>query len=211
MLTNGPLPDSTLALERIHGYTGKKIRGNLHYLNDGDCIVYNVGKILVLYNVREDIQHFFHDACGEITCLSVHLKRSICAIGQENAPRSIIIVDLKTMKPLTFLTGHTEKVLCLDFDESGKYLVSVGSEHNQELILHDWKNGTVIASSQTFGLETLDVKFLKDSSHCIVQCGISFVRFWYVKGCFLSFEEVKLNLLENHVRRACISFVSVLT
>ncbi|KAL9191598.1 hypothetical protein ACHAXT_001304 [Thalassiosira profunda] len=192
----GALPDSHLVLERIHGYNGKAKNG-LHCLGD-DTIVYSVGKTLVRYNVNEDKQAFCTTASSNISCLAVHQSESLCAIGQEEASPAIIIVDLKMMKPRAFLTGGTGGVVCLDIDDSAKLVVSVSS--SQQLTVHDWKNGAAIASSQTYGLETLDVSFLRGSSNQFVECGVCFVRFWTLKGGSLSFEEVALNSLENHTQ-----------
>ena len=201
--TVGHHSDGTLSLVRIHGYSGRKIRNNLHYLGDYG-IVYNVGKVLVQYDIKEDIQHFCNDSSGDITCLSVNTEKSICAIGQVNAAACIIVIGLTTMRSLSFLSGHEGKVTCLDFDESGKYLVSIGNGSNETVIIHDWENGTILASAQSFGLETLDAKFTIGDTISIIQCGISFIRFWSMKGSFLSFEDVPLATFDNnHVRNPC--------
>ena len=212
---DGDLPSSHLSLERIHGYSGSfygdtGTRNNLHYCEN--CLIYNVGKVLVQYNVNDDTQEFCN-AAGEITCLSVHPTTSICAIGQKHSSFAITIVDLDTMKPRTFLNGQTCGPSCLDFDTSGKFLVSASKA--QVLAVYDWKNGTVVSSCRTYGQETLDTKFLRGSSDQLIECGVCFVRLWSLEGCSLVVKgDMELETQENHVSSqshfwcTCIAFFS---
>lgn len=182
------LPNGALSLERVHGYSGNGVKKNLHFLNDGNDVLYSVGKLLVRYNVKDDTQQFYNAGC-KVTCLALHKCKSLCAVGLEgSASVSIQIIDLKTIRPLSFLGGQPKGVLCLDIDNSGKYIVSVGS-HDQQLIVHDWQNRTIIATSQTLG-QTLDLKFSKGSPGSFIQCGVNFVRCWSMNGSSLTFEVI---------------------
>jgi WD40 repeat protein len=201
------LPEINLFLERIHGYSGNGVKNNVHALDDH--IVYVVGKHLVRHNVEQNSQ-LFCNLNGEISCLSIHRERSLCAIGHAGAhgisDMGIQIVDMIQMKSLTFLNNHSGGVAFLNFDESGKYIVSVGNIG--EIVVHDWKNGSTVANSQTYGFETHDIKFLKGSSNRIIECGTCFVRFWSIHGCSLRFEEVTtLDSLENQTQYySCIGW-----
>ncbi|KAL3794334.1 hypothetical protein ACHAW5_009894 [Stephanodiscus triporus] len=159
------LPEINLYLERIHGYSGNSVKNNLHVLDDRGNIVYAVGKHLVRHNLEQNIQSFF-TFNGEISCLSIHRQKSIGAIGRaigQQGTSAIAIVDLIHMKSMTFLgvNKHNGGVQCLNIDESGTYIVCVGNSGG--IVVHDWKNGSTVASSQTHGLETHDIKFLKGS------------------------------------------------
>jgi microtubule-associated protein-like 6 len=200
------LPEINLSLERIHGYSGNGIKNNLHALDDHGDMVYVVGKHLVRHNVEQNNQ-LFCNLNGEVSCLSIHRERHIGVIGLIDQQRAsaIAIVDLLQMKSLTFLSNRNGGVACLNVDESGKYIVSVSN--SREIVVHDWKNGCVVASSHTYGLETLDVKFLKGSSDRIIECGTCFIRFWSIHGCSLRFEEVTLDSLENQTQYySCIGW-----
>ena len=200
--TEGPLPSSQLILERIHGYDGN-VKNNLHHLSE--CkIIYTVGKMLVKYDLEEEKQSFYHVEGGEITCLSVNQKSSICAIGHHGSSPTVTVVDLETMTPLSFLTGHTSGVLWVNIDDSGRYVASVSN--TQQILVHDVKHGAEIASSHTYG-ETLDLQFIQGSSDRFVECGVCFVRYWSVKGSALSFDEANLDSLANKTQfYSCIGW-----
>ncbi|KAL7429614.1 hypothetical protein ACHAXH_001952, partial [Discostella pseudostelligera] len=200
---DGELPASNLILERIHGYSGFNSRNNLHYLRAGN-VVYNIGKVLVRHDVENDKQYFCMSN-GAISYLSIHKERSVCAIGHDGESPAITFVDLKVMRPLSLLNEHCRGIVCMDFDDSGDYLVSVGK--SKEIVVYDWKNITAIATSRTFGLETLDVKFLKGSSTRIIECGTCFVRVWSIKGCSLTFQEIMMDSSINHIQYySCIGW-----
>ena len=150
---------------------------------------------MVKYNVEDDSQEFYNVADGEILCISVHQQKTLCAIGTSSA---IIMVDLTTMKTLSFLNGHEIGVTSLDIDETGEFVVSVTTD-SRTIMVEEWKSRTIIATSQTYGLATLDIKFINGSSTCIVECGTCFVRFWNIKGGSLHFEEVKMDSLEHMI------------
>ena len=90
---------------------------------------------MVKYNVEDDSQEFYNVADGEILCISVHQQKSLCAIGTSS---SIIMVDLTTMKTLSFLNGHEVGVTSLDIDETGEFVVSVTS-NSQTIMVEEWK------------------------------------------------------------------------
>jgi len=185
--TEGHHPDSTMSMERVQGYSGNKTRNNLHYLDDnGECMLYTVGKILVQFDAKEDIQNFYSEASGNLTSLAVNKAQSICAISHSNF---IIVVDLRSMTTLSILRDHDAEIISLDFDDAGKFLVSVADDGcHDRIIVHDWKSGNVIASSQTFGTNTVEVKFSHDSSRRIIQCGAKCIRLWKIEGCTLVFD-----------------------
>lgn len=50
-----------LVLELVFGYRGRDCRNNVHYLNDGDDIIYHAASVGILHNV----------ATGRKLCFSV--------------------------------------------------------------------------------------------------------------------------------------------
>ncbi len=185
--SEGYYPDSTISMERVQGYSGNNARNNLHYLDDnGQRMLYNVGKILVQYDSKEGAQRFYSEAEGDITCLAVNQAQSICAVSHSNC---IVVVDLRRMTSLSILRDHIAEIICLDFDDAGKFLLSVADDGwHERILVHDWENGNIIASTQTFGTNTVDVKFSHDSSRSFVQCEAKCIRLWTIEGYSLSFD-----------------------
>ena len=191
----GQIPEGSLVLERIHGYNGHSAKNNLHYYSSGASIVYSIGKTLILYVEEGDIQHFCHVE-GKIKCLAIQQERSLCAVGQDNAEHGIVIVDLKTMNYISLCKSAAQSIIhCLDFDESGRYLLALGGNR---LSLYDVDNESVcIASTLTHATETLDVRFSQKKPNTLVEVGRNFVRLWFVKGSDMHFEEVEMSTMGN--------------
>ena len=185
----GPLPDSSLLLERVHGYNGR-IANNLHYLSSGDSIVYSVGKTLIRYDDHGSIQHFAQ-VDGGITCLALHKEKSLCAVGQDD--HGIVIVDVKTMNYLCRIAA--DDIRCLAFDESGSYLVVIDGKRLVVYNLDD--DGSIISSTHTHATMTLGIKFTMKNSNELVECGMNYVRFWSIKGSEMIFEDANMTTMEN--------------
>ena len=182
---DGSLPDSELELQWIHGYSASKCRGNLLY--GKDSLLYNVGRTLVKYDVREKKQ-LFHTAKEEVLCIALHPHSPICALGQAGKFPRVDIVDYTTMKSIQIIEGHHRRAISsLKFDAVGKFLVAVGQDSHNTMTVHDWINGTVIALSPTSESKTLDIEFQRDGKG-IVQCGDSLLRFWTISGNELNFK-----------------------
>jgi len=196
------LPDGSLVLERIHGYDGHSAQNNLEYISNGTSIVYSVGKTLVRHDEEGNMQRFCHVE-GKIKCLAIQQERSLCAVGQDNAEHGIVIVDLNTMNYMSLCksAATTKGIRCLDFDESGRYLLALGGNR---LTIHDVDNESIIASTLTHATESLDARFAKNSN-TFVEVGRNFVRLWFLKGSDMRFEEADMSSMEN----VCCWFVSI--
>jgi WD40 repeat protein len=197
----GQLPGCSLVLERIHGYNGNSAQNNLQYISRGASIVYSVGKTLIRYDDEGDMQRFCHVA-GKIRSLAIQQERSLCAVGQDDDEQGIVIVDLKTMNYMSLYKSAAKGIHCLDFDESGRYLLALGGNR---LTIYDVDNGRKIASTLTHAAESLDAKFAARKSDKLVEVGRNFVRLWFIKGSDMRFEEAEMSSVEN----VCCCFVSV--
>ena len=185
----GPLPDSSLLLERVHGYDGR-IANNLHYLSSGDSIVYSVGRTLIRYDDHGSAQHFAQ-VDGGITCLALNKEKYLCAVGQDD--HGIVIVDVKTMNYLCRIAA--DDIRCLAFDESGSYLVVVDGKRLVVYNLDD--DGSIVSSTHTHATMTLDIKFTPKNSNELVECGMNYVRFWSITGGELIFEDANMTTMES--------------
>ncbi|XP_031213616.1 echinoderm microtubule-associated protein-like 5 isoform X5 [Mastomys coucha] len=78
-------PVEDLVLELAFGYRGRDCRNNVHYLNDGDDIIYHTASVGILHNVATGTQSFYQEHNDDILCLTVnqHPKFiNIVATGQ---------------------------------------------------------------------------------------------------------------------------------
>lgn len=78
-------PIEDLVLELVFGYRGRDCRNNVHYLNDGDDIIYHTASVGILHNVATGTQSFYQEHNDDILCLTVnqHPKFiNIVATGQ---------------------------------------------------------------------------------------------------------------------------------
>ncbi|XP_012495852.1 PREDICTED: echinoderm microtubule-associated protein-like 5 [Propithecus coquereli] len=121
-------PIEDLVLELVFGYRGRDCRNNVHYLNDGDDIIYHTASIGILHNVATGSQSFYQEHNDDILCLTVnqHPKFiNIVATGQYDDEKiisglqdnSIEIWDKTSLECFKVLTGPTGSVLCLQYDE----------------------------------------------------------------------------------------------
>lgn len=76
--------------------------------------------------------------------------------------------------------GHKYAISCIAFSPTGKYLVSVGSQHDMIVNVFDWKSNLKIASNKV-SAKVVDVCFSEDGSY-FVTVGNRHVKYWYLEG-----------------------------
>ncbi|EPY74816.1 hypothetical protein CB1_001889007 [Camelus ferus] len=100
-------PIEDLVLELVFGYRGRDCRNNVHYLNDGDDIIYHTASVGILHNVATGTQSFYQEHNDDILCLTVnqHPKFiNIVATGQ--------VIQQTCQNNLTF-TGTISGDVCV--------------------------------------------------------------------------------------------------
>lgn len=77
--------------------------------------------------------------------------------------------------------GHKYAISCIAFSPTGKYLVSVGSQHDMIVNVFEWKLNTKIASNKV-SAKVVAVCFSEDGNY-FVTVGNRHVKYWYLDGC----------------------------
>lgn len=76
--------------------------------------------------------------------------------------------------------GHKYAISCIAFSPTGKYLVSVGSQHDMIVNVFDWKQNLKIASNKV-SAKVVAVCFSQDGNY-FVTVGNRHVKYWYLEG-----------------------------
>ncbi|XP_023384633.1 echinoderm microtubule-associated protein-like 5 [Pteropus vampyrus] len=155
-------PIEDLVLELVFGYRGRDCRNNVHYLNDGDDIIYHTASIGILHHVATGTQSFYQEHNDDILCLTVnqHPKFiNIVATGQvgdsadmsATAP-SIHIWDAINKQTLSVLRcDHSKGVCSVSFSATGKLLLSVGLDPEHTVTIWRWQEEYLQSSTQIWG------------------------------------------------------------
>nr|XP_036847784.1 echinoderm microtubule-associated protein-like 5 isoform X5 [Manis javanica] len=201
-------PIEDLVLELVFGYRGRDCRNNVHYLNDGDDIIYHTASIGILHNVATGTQSFYQEHNDDILCLTVnqHPKFiNIVATGQvgdladmsATAP-SIHIWDAINKQTLSILRCYHSKGVCsVSFSATGKLLLSVGLDPEHTITIWRWQEGAKIASRAGHNQRIFVAEFRPDSDSQFVSVGVKHVKFWTLAGRALLSKKGLLRPLED--------------
>ncbi|KFO18258.1 Echinoderm microtubule-associated protein-like 5 [Fukomys damarensis] len=201
-------PIEDLVLELVFGYRGRDCRNNVHYLNDGDDIIYHTASIGILHNVATGTQSFYQEHNDDILCLTVnqHPKFiNIVATGQvgdsadmsATAP-SIHIWDAMNKQTLSILRCYHSKGVCsVSFSATGKLLLSVGLDPEHTITIWRWQEGAKIASRAGHNQRIFVAEFRPDSDTQFVSVGVKHVKFWTLAGRALLSKKGLLSMLED--------------
>ncbi|XP_011939019.1 PREDICTED: echinoderm microtubule-associated protein-like 5 isoform X7 [Cercocebus atys] len=201
-------PIEDLVLELVFGYRGRDCRNNVHYLNDGDDIIYHTASIGILHNVATGSQSFYQEHNDDILCLTVnqHPKFiNIVATGQVGdsadmsaAAPSIHIWDAMNKQTLSILRCYHSKGVCsVSFSATGKLLLSVGLDPEHTITIWRWQEGAKIASRAGHNQRIFVAEFRPDSDTQFVSVGVKHVKFWTLAGRALLSKKGLLSTLED--------------
>ncbi|EAW81394.1 echinoderm microtubule associated protein like 5, isoform CRA_b [Homo sapiens] len=194
-------PIEDLVLELIFGYRGRDCRNNVHYLNDGDDIIYHTASVGILHNVATGSQSFYQEHNDDILCLTVnqHPKFiNIVATGQVATAPSIHIWDAMNKQTLSILRCYHSKGVCsVSFSATGKLLLSVGLDPEHTITIWRWQEGAKIASRAGHNQRIFVAEFRPDSDTQFVSVGVKHVKFWTLAGRALLSKKGLLSTLED--------------
>ncbi|KAH0502383.1 Echinoderm microtubule-associated protein-like 5 [Microtus ochrogaster] len=194
-------PIEDLVLELAFGYRGRDCRNNVHYLNDGDDIIYHTASVGILHNVATGTQSFYQEHNDDILCLTVnqHPKFiNIVATGQVATAPSVHIWDAVNKQTLSILRcSHSKGVCSVSFSATGKLLLSVGLDPEHTITIWKWQEGARIASRAGHNQRIFVAEFRPDSDTQFVSVGIKHVKFWTLAGRALLSKKGLLSTLED--------------
>ncbi|XP_012868821.1 PREDICTED: echinoderm microtubule-associated protein-like 5 [Dipodomys ordii] len=201
-------PIEDLVLDLVFGYRGRDCRNNVHYLNDGDDIIYHTASVGILHNVATGTQSFYQEHNDDILCLTInqHPKFiNIVATGQvgdsadmsATAP-SIHVWDAMNKQTLSILRCYHSKGVCsVSFSATGKLLLSVGLDPEHTITIWRWQEGAKIASKAGHSQRIFVAEFRPDSDTQFVSVGIKHVKFWTLAGRALLSKKGLLSTLQD--------------
>ena len=77
----GSVPEDSLELQHVHGYSGKTGRSNV-FLNEDGHVVYPLAALGVVSNPTEKAQRHFKGHSDDVTCLAMHPGKRFVATGR---------------------------------------------------------------------------------------------------------------------------------
>ena len=172
--------DCDLELQWVHGYRSQDCRNTLSYSSNGS-IVYNCAALGVCYNKSTDTQHFQQGThTDDILSLAIHPDGNICATGQVGDVPKIVVWDVVTQQTKALISGfHRLGVGLLQFDSTGKLLLSVGLDDLNSLAIYAWEQSKCIATAVVSKAKVMAACFVGTK---VVTGGNGFLKFWTLSG-----------------------------
>ena len=172
--------DCDLELQWVHGYRSQDCRNTLKYSSSGS-VIYNCAALGVCYNKSTDTQHFQQGTHNDdILSLAIHPDGNICATGQVGDAPIIVVWDVSTQQTKSIISGfHRRGVALLQFNSTGKLLLSVGLDDHNSVAVHNWEQDRCIATAVISRSKVMAACFVGDT---VVTGGNGFLKFWTLNG-----------------------------
>lgn len=175
-------PTSKLSLKYIHGYDGDigrhggTIRGkNIMFVN-ANRIVFPAAALVVVMDINNSnnnsgarhSQGFFSGHNEDVTCVTIHPERAVCASGQMGKDGRICVWDQSHIQPgyreyqsmvELYMSGGVRGVCGLNFSGDGAFLVALGIDESHTIVIFDWTNGSAVASARVGHSEVYQMGF----------------------------------------------------
>ena len=191
--------EARLTLEWVHGYRGSDCRNNVFYSKNEKAIVYFTAAVGVKLTKNEtghfDQKFAFHHTDDILSMATYDNGTDIVhfATGEIGKRPKICVWDPKDMSLLNTLKGfHSRGVNQLKFNNSGKYILSLGVDDNHSLVVYDWANNSMIHNSKSHKSKVFAIDFEHLGEHLgedattdmenFYSCGDKHLLFWHKKG-----------------------------
>ncbi|XP_008276703.1 cilia- and flagella-associated protein 52 [Stegastes partitus] len=172
-----------LKLEAAFGFNGHVFSG-LRVHPDREHLIYPLGCTVILKKIEDGKQEFLHGHTNNVSCISVSKSGSYIASGQVNFmgfKASVIIWDYAQRTVYAELLHHKAKVEALDFSPNDKYLVSLGGQSDDSIIVWNIETKQAIcrspATTHSSG-RCLTVQYSNTNDNIFVSAGSGTLRVW---------------------------------
>ncbi|SPP79334.1 mitogen-activated protein kinase-binding protein 1 isoform X8 [Drosophila guanche] len=154
-------------------------------------LAYPAGCTVVLFNAKRQTQAYLVNTSRKaFTSVAFSRCGRYVATGECGINPAIKVWELETPNGnLEHCTGgsviaefvdHKYAVTCVAFSPTGKYLVSVGSQHDMIVNVFDWRANLKMASNK-ISSKVAAVCFAEDGTY-FVTVGNRHVKYWYLEG-----------------------------
>jgi len=174
-----------LKLKSMIGYSGH-IPNSFFKHPDGKHLIYVLGSTIVINDVTKSSasRDFLLGHSNSISCMDVSKSGKYIASSQithMGFQADIIVWDFETKKQYRKFSLHKGKVQSLVFSSNDKYLITLGGQDDNSIVVWDIEKGKAIcgvpASKDSDGI-ALRVAPYAQSENCFASCGISTLRVW---------------------------------
>ncbi|GMI42108.1 hypothetical protein TeGR_g9242, partial [Tetraparma gracilis] len=173
-----------------------EVPAGLQYTSDGGYVIYPLGSIIVIRNITTGSQSFLEGHSNNVSCITVSKDSKFLASGQESygtLKADVLVWDLAGAlkncdegKPsaggclIHRLDQHIGKVQALDFSCDSVFLVTLGGQDDNDIVVWDVAEGRGICGSPAAKDSALCVKWLNNRNDRLVTAGNFHLRVWQV-------------------------------
>jgi WD40 repeat protein len=216
MLVEESASDSRLSLRHVHGYDGDPnrhggaIRGKNVMFVKPDRIIFPAAAVVIVMDIESTQQSFFSGHTDDVTSVTVHPERKICASGQMGKGGRICLWDQSLLEPgqreynhliELYMNEGVRGVGGINFSGDGQFLVALASDESRKLVIFDWYNKVPVATTLVGHADVYQMGFNpylyvgidrvegssspRDNSvqacYTLVSCGGRQIKFWTLK------------------------------
>ncbi|XP_072381673.1 mitogen-activated protein kinase-binding protein 1 isoform X10 [Diabrotica undecimpunctata] len=179
-----------IKLEKVLGVT---VSSNAALTCDNNgLIAYPAGCTVVFFNTRTEQQsHIINTSRKTITSLAFSACGRYIVTGECGHQPAVRVWDLQSdpqsghpglapqpQQVAEFLV-HKFGINCVAFSPTGKYVVSIGTQHDMIVNVWDWKSNIKVASNKV-STKVKAIAFAENGSY-FVTVGNRHVKFWYLE------------------------------
>ncbi|XP_075239234.1 uncharacterized protein LOC142334804 isoform X4 [Convolutriloba macropyga] len=185
--TSSKLSDK-VTLEKVLGLTVKCNSHIVVHESSHQC-AYLAGSVVVILHSKTNRQTHVVNACRKtLSAVDFLNDGSHIATGEAGHQPAVRVWNIEASVvsenggygvQVAELLGHHFGIPIVAFAPHTSLLVSVGSQHDQEINVWNWRNGLKVASNKV-SAKVQTVSFSEDGKW-FVTCGVRHVRFWYIE------------------------------
>jgi len=183
-----------LKVKSVIGFSGK-VPNSLHYTPCGGYVVYPLGSLVVVKNVRTDKETFLDGHTSDISCLKISHDGRTAATGQLSSMgvKAVVIVwdiakCIELNKQGSVIAGddccihrlmqHLGKVQDVDFSMNDDYLCTLGGQDDNAIVVWNTMTGEALCGAPAAADSVYAVKWLNGRNDRIVSAGAYNLRVW---------------------------------